>query len=129
MTQPITNALNRNLTARMQQRYAEEPALEDSPIVEPTAPHPDAMQYESPAEASSAMSEHGAQLHSDMLQAHRKMKNLSSELARRRLTENQLEDLGSVEDWLHVTKSIAMQYGEALMHLEHMLVELTQLGK
>ena len=128
MRNAITDPLNRDLATRMQQRYAEDPGLEDSPVVEPTAPHPDAMQH-APAEAADAVSEHGAQLYADMVQAHRKMKNLSSELARRKLTESQLEDLGAAEDWLYVTKSIAKQYGEALMHMEHLLAELVLMGE
>jgi chemotaxis protein histidine kinase CheA len=124
MRHTITNALNRELTMRMQQRYAEEPGLEDSPIVEPTAPHPDSMQQSTPQVNSS--SDHLVQLHNDMVQAHRKMRNLSSELTRRKLTDSQLKDLGVAEDWLYVTKSIAKQYGEALMHMEHLLNELQE---
>jgi hypothetical protein len=65
-------------------------------------------------------------LYEQLLKEHNSIGYFSSELTRRKLTENQLRDFSAAENWLTVTKGIAKQYAEALVRLEQLLEQLTE---
>jgi len=127
----ITNPLNNELETRLRERYAQFPrqAAEPEPMegepVMPTAP-PAVSEPGMGVSSENIALEQLHPLYESLLQAHRKVRNLSGELTKRRLTDVQLKDFGMAEDWLSVTKGIARQYGEALIQLEQLLEQLNE---
>ena len=103
----LTNALNRDLEARLSRRFVR--VAEEQPQ---QAPPQDAAPVE--ADPRSHHARQLEELRGAVEGAHRKCHNLAGELARRRLNESQFEDPASIQDWLEVTEGIAAQLTAAL---------------
>jgi len=130
-TRTLTDPLNMDLEARLRQRFAEFPRQAAEPELEATEGDPVPVEQPLPVAEDGISSEELAiqqlrPLYENLLRARRQLNSLSGELTRRKLTDSQFKDLGIVEDWLGVTKSIARQYGEALIQMEQILEQLIE---